>query len=254
MLTIKDRENEGKIYFTDDLMSKVSAWESLCAEDSKMVAEMFSIDEKKYLEHQTGVLSETFLFFNKLYVYSKNKKSREAENILLEKKIEEVEKTYVRKKFTRGEIVSFPIPASENLTRNLEARASYSLRVVHEIELGMASRMNNYIRKLVDCFPKQGKKIQGYVKKAQLPVLEESARIQNFNKKNPYPEGVELALLLERAIGRNKEMMWVFSGLPSSEKAWKIEVERTKKFNEESRKLTEETKRLSGQKAEAPKQ
>ena len=75
-----------------------------------------------------------------------------------------------------------------------------------------------YARKLVRCFPNQGRTVQEYIKR--IPHLSSD---------------LECTRLLERSVYRTPENAWVYVGLPDAKKTWELREEKRKKWNERSR-------------------
>ncbi|MDR0535219.1 MAG: hypothetical protein LBG65_02530 [Puniceicoccales bacterium] len=238
--TLEAQKNYYSRVFDDDFLCKISACKSILDENATNIAKMFSLDEKAYLRNQVENLARMFLFFSKVYTYAHDKKFHDAEDSSLRKKANDAGWEYLRQ--NRGKMVSSFGPLSRELHRHLELRGTRRFEMKNAIENRRTEMMNAYIRKLVKCFPRQGRLVQSHVLKAGLfrnwIIWRSDDRILDFRKRNSqfYSVEVDLSLAFGRALRDSKEYEWVYVGLPSPDKARKLMFEWMEKFNAETRK------------------
>ena len=221
-------EKNGELYYCEDYLSKVNACKELCRERTKEIAEMFSIDENKLLKHRIETITATLAFLKKLSIYAKDEKMHEKE----EKAFwENFNKAKTAETLTEG--MDFHNPSPEYYKRWSQISARQDRRSSMEAAINFMDGSDNYVRKLVAYFPKQGKTIQEYIKKTGF-----------------YPTEYRVAALLRRAVGRNSETEWIFKGLPSNAKIEAMQQKMIKDSIEEAARRVAGGKRLEKQKAE----
>ena len=228
LLSHEQLEANGKSYYSEDYLSKIDACERLCRERTSEVAEMFSIDENKLLKHRIETITATLAFLNKLSIYAKDEKMHEKEDKAIWENFDGVKAAEALPEGMR-----FNNPSPEYSRRWDRESARRNRRSNMEVAINFMDESDNYVRKLVAYFPKQGKTIQEYIKKTGF-----------------YPTEYRVAALLRRAVGRNSETEWIFKGLPSNAKIEAMQQKMIKDSIEEAARRVAGGKRLEKQKAE----
>ena len=226
LLSHEQLETNGKMNYNEDFSSKIDACKELCRERTKEVAEMFSIDEDKLLKHRVETITATLAFLNKLFIYAGDTKMHEKEDLATWPPRNKTDTIY---ELPEGMVITNFSPSPEESMQSARRNRRSSM----EAAINFMDESDNYVRKLVAYFPKQGKTIQEYIKKTGF-----------------YPTDFNVAVLLRRAVGRNSETEWVFKGLPSNAKVEAMEQKMIKDSHERAARGLEERKRLEKQKAE----
>lgn len=162
----------GKMFSNEDYLLKIEACERLCRENTKEVAEMFAIDEGRLLRHRVETITASLAFLNKLSLYAKDESFHKKEDALLWKKFSDGENAHMRKMRAQGRNVDNLSPEGAFVRGQLGARGSRRSRMGTSVVSLVSLCMDDYIRKLVACFPKQGRVVQEYVKKTGFHVSE----------------------------------------------------------------------------------
>jgi hypothetical protein len=248
LLSSEQLEENGKMHYNEDYSSKIDACERLCQERTSEVAELFSIDENELLKHRIEIIAETMAFLNKLSIYSKDTKTRTEEDATQLEKFEGNAMRNNRGFSSMNESFINPSPEYMEVRRKKSSRQERRSSMKRQIERMLNSNMDYYIRKLAAYFPKQGKTVQEYIKKTGFHVNDVQEVLEKVGI--DYPSELHLAILLRRAIERNKETEWLFKGLPSNEKIDAMVQKIIRESRERAARLVEESKRLEKKKAE----
>ncbi|MDR0534936.1 MAG: hypothetical protein LBG65_01035, partial [Puniceicoccales bacterium] len=222
--------------FVEDFFSKIAFCEYLCKEDASDVAKKFSLDRKVFLRHEIANLSSMFLFFKSVAAYVGDTEEHRIESEeIIKKEREKYQKNAHENERNRPRVIIISGSGNE-ADRRIRERQRRRLEMDSSFKEARINVRDKYIRKLVECFPRQGRIVQDHVHKGlceDFRTAGKSAGIRDYLRKNPCPKDVDLTILLERAIPRNGDMEWVFAGLPPPGVARTLKAEWVAKYSKE---------------------
>jgi hypothetical protein len=239
LVSFEELERNDKEWYSEDYSSKISACGQLCLEKTKELAVMFGIDENRLLKHRIETITATLRFLKNLSEYAEDRKFHEKEDRSWRQMEAERERkrrlAVLEENAARG---NFDDSFDGSRITGASLRPARRFGMGNDIRNMLSRIVDDYVRKLVACFPKQQETIKEYMRKAGLGA----------NK--VYPEEFHFAVLFRNAVGRKPETEWLFRGLPSEEKITALEQRKIREGHERAAKAKIEYDRWQKQEAE----
>jgi hypothetical protein len=226
LLSHEQIEKATKKRYQNDFLSKIVTLERLCGENTLEVANVLGFDQNRLLKHRVETITESLRFFRKLSVYAEDTKVHEKED-KLPVPVEEPEDAWP---FSGVRLESGTVEFPRQIRR-------FAMR--NDIRNMLSKIVDDYVRKLVACFPKQQETIKEYMRKAGLGANE------------CYSEEFHFAVQFRNAVGRRPETAWLFRGLPSEEAVKADGQRRIRESRERAERIMVEMKLREKREAEA---